>query len=73
MASEIKKILCDNKFCPLVTQLAIDHHITMNFANPQEHVPEVERNIQGGKERIQAAYHRLPYNHLPIILTKYLV
>eukprot|EP00978_Attheya_sp_CCMP212_P012412 scaffold30928_cov60-Attheya_sp.AAC.2 len=54
--------------------LALKHHnITMNYANPQEHVPEAERNIRVVKERVRAMYHRLPYTHLPKILVKYLV
>eukprot|EP00978_Attheya_sp_CCMP212_P028786 scaffold100331_cov51-Attheya_sp.AAC.8 len=54
--------------------LAFKHHITMNYANPQEHVPEVERNVCVIKERVRATYHRLPYTqHLLKILVKYLV
>jgi hypothetical protein len=70
---QIKKILCDNEFRPLMTPLALDHHIEMNFANPQEHVPEAERNVRVGKERVRAAYHRMAFTHLPKILTKYTV
>jgi hypothetical protein len=52
--------------------VAIDHHIKMNYANPQEHVPEAERNIRVVKERVRVGYHRLPFNHLPRIMVKYL-
>eukprot|EP00978_Attheya_sp_CCMP212_P033849 scaffold138770_cov40-Attheya_sp.AAC.1 len=70
---QIKKILCDNEFRVLMEPLAFKHHITMNYANPQEHVPEAERNIRVIKERVRATYHRLPYTHLPKILVEYLV
>jgi hypothetical protein len=45
----------------------------MNYANPQEHVPEAERNNRVIKERVRASYHRLPYTHLPRLMIKMLV
>jgi hypothetical protein len=42
--------------------LSNEFQVTMNYANPQEHVPEAERNNRVIKERVCAAYHRL---HLP--------
>jgi hypothetical protein len=45
----------------------------MNFANPQEHVPEAERNNRVIKERIRSNYHQLPYKQLTKTMTKYLV
>eukprot|EP00978_Attheya_sp_CCMP212_P034752 scaffold147344_cov30-Attheya_sp.AAC.1 len=65
---QIKKILCDNEFRPIMDPLALNEHITMNYANPQAHVPEAERNIRVIKERVRATYHRLPYTRLPKIL-----
>ena len=70
---QIMNIRCDNKFRPLTDPMAIDHHIRMNYTNPQEHVPEAERNNRVIKERVRATYHRLPYIHLPRIMVKYLV
>jgi hypothetical protein len=35
-------------------------------------VPDVERNNRTIKERIRAAYHRLPYKALPRIMIRYL-
>eukprot|EP00978_Attheya_sp_CCMP212_P017186 scaffold45596_cov58-Attheya_sp.AAC.9 len=70
---QIKKILCDNEFHPMMDALALNQHIAMNYTNPQEHVPEAERNIRVIKERVRATYHRLPYTRLPKILVKYLV
>ena len=50
-----------------------DPSIKMNYATTQEHVPRAERNNRVIQERVQAAYHRFPFTHLPRILVKYLV
>jgi len=47
-------------------------NIHMNYANAQDHVPEAERNNRTIKERIRAAYHRLPYKAIPKIMIRYL-
>jgi hypothetical protein len=44
----------------------------MNFTNAQDHVPETEQNNRTIKERIRAAYHRLPYKAIPRIMINYL-
>ena len=49
-------------FCPLVEPLQDEFCVAINFANPQEHVPEAERNNRVIKERVRATYHRLPYD-----------
>ena len=67
-------IRCDNEFLrPLIDPLAQEFQVGMNFANPQEHVPEAERNDRVIKERVRATYHRLPYTHLTRMLVKMLV
>ena len=45
----------------------------MNFTNPQEHVPEAERNNRIIKERVRATCHRLPFSQLTKTMTKILV
>jgi hypothetical protein len=47
--------------------------VAINFANPQEHVPEAERNNRVTRERVRATYHRLPYKHLTRTMVKMLV
>ena len=69
----ITMIHCDNEFRPLVEPLENEFNVAMNFANPQEHVPEAERNNRVIKERVRATYHRLPYIHLTRMLVKMLV
>jgi hypothetical protein len=44
----------------------------MNYTNPQEHVPEAERNFPFIKEKVLAKIHRLPYTHLLKLLVKFL-
>jgi len=67
------EIRSDNEFRPLKDALFTEFGIRMNFANPQEHVPEAERNNRVIKERIRLNYHRLPYKQLTKTMTKYLV
>jgi len=40
----VSTIHCDNEFQPLMQELQDVYNVTMNYANPQEHVPEAERN-----------------------------
>ena len=47
--------------------------LDINYANPQDHVPEAERNNRTIKERIRASYHRLPYHTLTKAMVKVLV
>ena len=67
----VTTIHCDNEFRPIMDEVGLTYHIQMNYANPQEHVPEAERNNRVIKERVRAVYHRLPYTHLPCIMVKF--
>jgi hypothetical protein len=67
----IKEIHCDGEFCSMMERVNDNLDVNMNFTNAQDHVPEAERN-KTIKERIQAAYHRLPYKALPRIMIRYL-
>jgi hypothetical protein len=44
-------IHCDNEFCPLINQLQDICNAQMNYANPQEYVPEAKRNDHVIKEQ----------------------
>jgi hypothetical protein len=70
---KIAFINCDNEFRPLAGEVEEEFQVKFNFANPQEHVPEAERNNRVIKERFRSAYHRLPYKALPKIMVKMLV
>jgi hypothetical protein len=69
---KVKTILWDNEFRPLTKRLLDEFGIHVNYSNPQEHVPEAERNNRVIKERFRAAYHRLPYTKIPKIMIKML-
>jgi hypothetical protein len=69
---KIKIINCDNEFRPLMDELQDVYNVVMNYANPQEHVPEAERNNRVLKERFRASFHRLPFNKMPKIMVKIL-
>ena len=69
----ITTIHCDNEFQPLMAELKDVYTVTINFSNPQKHVPEAERNNRVIKEQFRASFHRLPYNKLPKTMIKILV
>jgi hypothetical protein len=57
----------------MMDKLKDDLGVCMIFTSALDHVPEAERNNRTIKERIRAAYHRLPYKALPRQLIRYLV
>ena len=65
-------IHCDNEFRPILDDIKDDLDIKMNYASAQEHVPEAERNNRVIKERVRAAFHRLPYTAIPKVVVKML-
>ena len=71
----INEVHCDNEFHKLMDPYSTKQNppIMVNYASAQEHVPRAERNNRTIKERVCATYHRLPCDHLPQILVKYLV
>jgi hypothetical protein len=69
----IKTIHCDGEFSATMEKVKDNLGVRMNFTNALDHVPEAERNNRTIKERVWAAYHRLPYKALPRTLIRYLV
>ena len=68
----IQLIHCDGEYKQLIEPVQDKLNATMNFANPGDHVPEAERNNRTIKERIRAAFHRLPYKAMPRVMIGYL-
>jgi hypothetical protein len=68
----IRTIHCAGEFRGMMEKVEDDLDMDMNFTNAQDHVPEAERNNLIIKERIRAAYHRLPYEAIPRIMINYL-
>ena len=66
----VLEIHCDNEFQAAMDLIATlqSPPILMNYLNPQEHVPETERNNRTIEERVRACSHYLPYVHLSIRL-----
>jgi hypothetical protein len=69
---KITAMHCDNKFQPIMKHMEGVYGLKINYASPQEHVPEIERSIRVIKERYRAAFHRLPFKRLPKIMIKIL-
>ena len=53
-------------------QVRDDLDVVMNYTNANDHVPAAEQNNRTIKERIRAAYHRLPYKAIPHMMIHYL-
>ena len=53
--------------------VADETDIIMNYANPDMHVPDIERNNRVIKERFRIAYYRMPYTKIPKIMIRYFV
>jgi hypothetical protein len=68
----ITHIHCDGEYRAMIEEVMDNLDMVMNFTNAQDHVPEAERNNRTIKERIRAAYHRLPYKAIPRIMIHYL-
>jgi len=66
----IKTIECDGLYKSMMDEVKDSLNITMNYCNPDEHVPEVERSIRVIKERCRAHYHRLPFKLIPRIMIR---
>jgi hypothetical protein len=71
--STVTTIDCDPEFKPLKSWLQDAFQISMNVANPQDHVPQIERTNRVIKERVRAAFHSLPCKQVPKTLVQYLV
>lgn len=68
----ISTIHVDNKFRPLMEKVKDNLNVDMNYANPGDHVPEIERNNGTVKERSRSLYYRLPFRNLPKLMIRYL-
>ena len=68
----VKTIHCDAEFQPYFEDVWENLTIEMEFTNAQDHVPEAERNNRTIQERFHAAFHRLPYKAIPMLMIRYL-
>ena len=60
----------DNEFRPLLKDLigSDEWDVDVNFSNPGEHVPDIERGNCTLEERFRVQYYRLPYEALPCFM-----
>ena len=68
----ITTIYCDGEYRGMMEKVSNNMDVKMNFTNAQDHVAEAEQNNRTIKERIRAAFHRLPYKAIPRIMIRYL-
>ena len=61
----IRTIYADGEFHWLTYMIQNGMNVSVNVANPDDHVPEAERNNRTNGERIRAGYHQLPYESIP--------
>ena len=61
----MKLIYCGGEFKSIMDEVAYILDIYMNYANPNNHAPNIERNNQVVRERFRIAYYRLIYNKIP--------
>ena len=62
----VKTIHADGEFRPIEQEVMSEFEgVKFNFALPDEHVPDVERENRVLEERFRTSYHLLPYKCLP--------
>ena len=62
---QIEFIMSDNEFGPLKEKIRKAVGAELNLAAPDEHVPEVERNIRVIKDRLRSMLAGMPYKRIP--------
>ena len=62
---QIEFIMSDNEFGPLKERIRKAIGSELNLAAPDEHVPEVERNIRVIKDRLRSMLAGMPYKKIP--------
>ena len=63
-------IHADNEFTPVMRELLESDKwdLDMNFSNPGEHVPDIERGNRPLEERFRVQYYHLPFEALPTVM-----
>ena len=65
--------MSDNEFGPLKMRLREGGETEINLSVPNEHVPEVERNIKLIKKRLRSTLVGIPYTKIPRYFKRELV
>ena len=61
----VKFVFSDNELKPMKEAIHDEGNADLNLSAPNEHVPEVERNIKTIKERVRCSINDMPYDKLP--------
>ena len=66
----ISVIHADNEFRPLLESLiqSDDYNVDVNFSDPGEHVPDIERGNRTLEERFRVQYYCLPFGAFPRVM-----
>ena len=70
--SNITIIHSDYEFKPLTDKVKDEFYVTINYANPGDHVTEIVQNNRRVKEIYRAQYHRLTFQNIPKVIIRYL-
>merc|ERR1712155_292641 len=63
---KVKLVHADNEFRAVEKEVEGEHEsVKFNFALPDEHVPDMERENRVLEERFRTEYHLLPFDVLP--------
>ena len=61
-----------NEFEQLIDKVRYELYVTMNCANPRNHVTEIKKNNRRVKEIYHAKYYRLPFHNTHKVIIRYL-
>ena len=68
----IKMIHADNEFRSILHELLDKWDVDINFCNPGEHVPHIERENRTQQERFRVNSYWLPFKIIPRNMVRYL-
>ncbi len=66
----IQRIDCDNEFKPLFDDVEARWKALLNFANPGDHCPHIERSNRTIKEGVRTLLHGLPFKYFPRLMIR---
>ena len=69
----MKRIHCNGGFKSIIDEIADNFDISMNYANPDDHIPYIERNKRVVQERFRIDYYRLSYNIIKMLMIRHLL
>ena len=68
----MKIIYCDGAFKSIMDKVADNLYISMNYLNPDGHVPDIGRNNWVVQESFRIAYYRIHYKKITGLIIRHL-